>query len=597
MSKRFQKNDYLFVFSLAAVTVFYVFLLFQTPYLNDEIFYPTVPLRLINGESLLQHEWHLTQFSSLFQYLPVKLWLNIKGSSDGIILFIRCCYLLIHIVLTVIIYKFFRKKQNWPVVTALMFYTCLPYGMFALSYASLLVVFLVLFTLSLLSVYEKRVTRTLAFSGFFFGCMCICNPMLCFMFPLYAALFFMWPHKEKIITAVLAKKNKRKNKYKLAVRNQAENTGGEAFSVFFTKSAFLYSCLGLSAIALIAVFFFFSTGGTLASVFENIPNMLGTSEYGTLNIDEIENILLSLKRISAGGFLILPLFILLVYNDKNRKAHDHRLVYLSVAAFLSLVFMVGIFFIKDYDDLMIPFPFFVFSTTCYVLTENKNRSLFYCVWCTSSFVALIQCLASNTRLLALGVVLSVNNIAGVFFVHDLCKEMLASPKKAVEKKTKIVLGTLVVILCSQMVFQCAVDTVGKHPVGDSAYISSGPYAGLYIETAELEKYNETLEDIEYIKSISDKNDPILIYSGSLWSYLCIDRPFAINTAFFSWMFYHDDLKLYYDVNPERIPVYIYVTFDLQEFFVDTLADMFDCTQKEMSNGILLTVENYKLSEK
>ncbi len=600
MIKNLRKSDYWFIVALFAIMMFYIFLLFKVPFLEDENFYPTIPLRLINGDSLFQHEWHLTQFSSLFQYLPVKLWLHIKGSSEGIILFLRCCYLLIHTVLTVIIYKFFRKNEYWSIAVALMFYTYLPYAMFALSYASLLVIFLLLFTLSLFSVYEKRTMRIFTFSGFSFGCMCICNPLLCFLFVPYTIMVFMWPHKKKIITAVFAKTNKRKNNYKKSVRNQSKNTNDKAFSIFFTKSAFLYSSLGISAIALIAIVFFFSTGGTLSSVLKNIPHMIKTSEYDVTSMavsEMFKRQFNSFDKISLHLPFLAPLFFGGVYFDKNRKKESHRLVYLIEAFFISLIYMIGIFLSYDINSFALPFPFTIFSITSYILTNNKNKTLFFTIWCPAALVAIIQLLISNTTLLAFGTVLVVNNIAGLFFVRDLYKEIrtVRNNNKKTESKAKVFRYILLTVVCSQLLYQCCLSSFGKITNTDCVCINEGPYAGLYINVTEKELYSKTLQDIEIIKSVSEEKSPVLIFSDKLWPYIYINRPFATNSAYLTWRIFNESLKLYYEENPDKIPEYIYLSYTYESYYtsyLDELTDIFIFSQQKLSNGILLTVKKY-----
>ncbi len=599
MNIKLQKSDYCFAIALLVGIAFYFLLLFQIPFINDEDFFPIIPLRLINGESLVQHEWHLTQFSSLFQYIPVKLWLSFKGSTDGIILFFRCSYLFVHSIFAILIYKFFRKAEFWAVAASMIFFTCLPYGMFVLSYVSMLILFLLLFTLSLMTIYKKGANSLFIFAGLFFGCCCICNPILCVMFFLYVILYILWPYKEKIISAASIHKTKNKKVvHKKVTKKKANPSIMDSYGVFFTKTALKYSCCGLGIIALIAIIFFFSTGGTISSVFENVSNMLKTSEYNSTSyipFNKIQRLFDSYKTISLNLPFFLPIFFLSVFFDKKRMAHSHRLTYLFIAFCLSIVYIIGIPLSYNIDSFMFAFPFAVFSTTCYILTENKNKTLFYCMWVPCAFVSLVQLSFSNTILLSFGVVLIINNIAGTFFVRDLYKELSSS--KTDNKKTTAIGYILLITICTQLIFQCCTDTIGKFPMKDTSQISVGPYSGLYMKEDDLVFYNETMKDIETIKSITYNDDHIMIFSDSPWPYICIERPIAANTTWLNWKIYPDDLKLYYQENPEKTPVYIYLTFKSDfdyELIFSKLVDMFDFTQETLSNGILLKVEKYKL---
>ena len=121
MIKKMQKSDFIFLAAIIAALLLHLSgILTPLPY-NDEALYPTVPLRFMNGDVMMQHEWHFTQFSSLFLYLPVMAWMNIKGSTEGMILFLRIVYLIIHTLAAFVIYKAFRRYKLWAVAAAVLF--------------------------------------------------------------------------------------------------------------------------------------------------------------------------------------------------------------------------------------------------------------------------------------------------------------------------------------------------------------------------------------------------------------------------------------------------------------------------------------------
>ena len=126
------------MFVALSVHLLFVFL---PHYLPDEPFYATIPYRLLCGDSLIQEEWHLSQLSSFFTYLPVRLWITVKGSADGLFLFLRLVYLLIHTAAAVVIYRLFRTYQYWAIVTALIYYLQTPYKIYAMSYNSMFAFF------------------------------------------------------------------------------------------------------------------------------------------------------------------------------------------------------------------------------------------------------------------------------------------------------------------------------------------------------------------------------------------------------------------------------------------------------------------------
>lgn len=171
MLKRIQKNDYIFIAAILICLIFHIICMYTPVPYDDEALYPTGPLRFINGDIMMQHEWHLSQFSSLFSHLPVLLWITLKGSTEGLILFLRIAYLLIHTSGAVIIYKSFREYKYWAVMAAVLFYTQTPYRMLAISYISMVVFFLLLMGISLFYAYKTEKKAVLHSVRHIFRCL------------------------------------------------------------------------------------------------------------------------------------------------------------------------------------------------------------------------------------------------------------------------------------------------------------------------------------------------------------------------------------------------------------------------------------------
>lgn len=112
MKKWIRNYDFIFVVAMLAGVLLHLSCIFGAEHFADESFYPTVPLRLMNGDSLVSDEWQLTQFLSLFLYIPVRIYMAIKGSTEGIIVFLRFFYLVIHTAAAVGVYAF-SKSTNY----------------------------------------------------------------------------------------------------------------------------------------------------------------------------------------------------------------------------------------------------------------------------------------------------------------------------------------------------------------------------------------------------------------------------------------------------------------------------------------------------
>ena len=608
MIKKLKKTDILFLISLLSVLLVHIFFVFVVPYTDDESYYVTVPLRLLNGDSLVQNEWHLTQFSSLFSYIPVYIWMTIKGSTDGIFIFLRCIYLFVHTTVAVTIYRFFRKYGNWAIMASMMFYVQIAYRIQALSYQSVFVISLLLLSLCLISIYQKKSVISYIFAGICFGCCCVCNPLFCFAFAIYLLVCILWTKRQALINKIIefkasngVKKGKKlTKKQKRAQKQQVINAipDIENYNCFFTKEAILRFSIGIAIIAVVAIVFFFSTGGTIDSIQDNIENLLGSSEYDIASNSVFTKFIDTIKFFSMANLgmpWILPILFISLLIDKDRKNNKHRFVYLSASVLWSILFMFGVMKNIEIHLCAISLPFCVFSTICYLLTENKNKTLFYCMNVPCSIAAFFQYLAADTLLGAIGVVLAVNNVAGVFFATDLWKEMrsVSTNDEETTKKEKsgLLRGIIIVGFCLQILFYGIFYQYGQLYGKDDPKATRGPFSGLYMTEEQYEKYNKAISDMDAIKNISRENDPVLLATYNNWMYLYLERPIATYSAWYRGTIHSKLLINYYKENPDKIPKYIYLeTPDPQNANVKIFSELFVFTRENLSNGVLLTVE-------
>lgn len=610
MTKKLNNTDRLFVISLIIGTVFLSIYLFTYPYLYDEAFYTSIPFRLANGDSLIQHEWHLTQFSSVFSYLPVSIWLALKGSSEGIVVFLRCIYFLIHITATVAIYRCFKKYEKWAIVAAMIFFTQVPYRIFCISYTSMFVLFALLFVLCLLSIYENSSFRLYILAGICFACCCICNPLFCFAVVLYLVAFVVWKKREILKSFVVKVKSLPASKTKKKVEKINAFPDMESYNCFFCKETVIYASLGILIIVVVAVTFFFATGGSINSIFENIQNLIESSEYDAVSgslFSKIKETRYYVDIISFNMPYILPLLCLFLLFDKKRKYNSHRCIYLAISLIISVMYMIGILKEIYFEACFFSLPFVVFSGVCYILTDEKNKKLFHCMWIPGAIAAFFQYTSANTHLASLSIVFAINNIAGVIFVSDLLKEIKneLNPKAKLTRRKKLTtLATTVMCigLCMQFLFHGCVLLYGQLPEKNSVKATSGPYSGMIMSEQQYNNYTKIISDLDLIKSYNVENAPILIASYKNWIYMYTEAPIATYTTWYTGELHKEQLIAYYKENTEKIPEYIYVDpFDFDNEYdpdhlqnsIDVIGEMFEFSKEELSNGVLLTVEKAK----
>ena len=291
--KRLTKTDRIFLVVLAAACLFQLFFLFGPPMLDDETFYLSFPFRLMQGDSLVQDEWHLAQFSSLFSYFPVRIWCALRGSADGLVVFMRCFYLAVHTAAAVLIYGAFRKEGIPAIPASMFFYLQTPYRIYSISYHSMFVLFLLLSFLLLLYIYQSGAKKYCFAAGVSFGACCVNNPLFCVFPLLYLLMFLIFKKKRKSSSVIISnhagKKNRKSKKTKKTknsgkptaskARNSHPSALADSYENFFNRQTVLYMSLGIAAIAAVSVIFFFATGGTIASLQQNLKYLFSTSEY------------------------------------------------------------------------------------------------------------------------------------------------------------------------------------------------------------------------------------------------------------------------------------------------------------------------------
>ena len=619
MKNMVKKIDLLFIFCLTTAFLYLSVFIFTYPYLYDESCYATIPYRFITGDSIIQHEWHLTQFASFFTYIPVKLWLSIKGSSDGIIVFLRCIYLCIHTSVAIVIYRFFKEEKIWAIITAMIFYTQTAYRVLALSYHSVYVVFLILLTFCLFSIYKKANIALYVSSGICYACCCICNPFFCAMFPIYLLFCALWTKREKfrqtainIKTSFIAlktnqpKKNKKKNKKNTKIDAFPEM---ENYSCFFNKQAMIFSAVGLLTVIIAFFIFFIFLGGTFPSILNNFNNILQSTEHRAVSFtifNKIKDTLYYFNRISFNMPFILPILYAVMFFDRNRKDNTHRLLYIASSVILAVMYIFGLVNNAfSFASQIFPLPLAIISFTCYVLTKNKNKKLFYCIWLPALIGTIFQYLAANTHLSAIGIVLTVNNIAGIFFIKDLFIEMQCKKDtKLIEKHSGYARILLCIAICIQLSFNIFVFQYDQIPEKNAIKASDGPFSGIYMSSAQYEHYYNAISDLDFIKENSKKSDPVLIVSYQNWMYLYTERPISTYATWYPNQLEGEALISYYKANPDKTPKYIYIDSTGYHFNNEgtnddinwnTLDEMFEYTKTKLSDGTLLTVTRTKFN--
>lgn len=567
-------NDKKLLYPLAAVCftalTVYLFILVTRGFgFNDEAFYLTFPHRMLKGDRLIIEEWHISQFSSPFLYLPVKIYYSLFG-TEGILLFARRLFICCQVATSVFLFIRLREYGFTALIASLTFchFIFIP----ALSYYTESLIFCAILC-SLLFLGKPLRPAGYIIAGVVAACAVLSEPILAVAYFIYAAVV--------VIRAFIAKYRKKPG--------------------LLNIKTFLLITAGIVATA--AVFLtFLLTRGTLNEYIEALPNFFTDSEYAFPFLSDKPQTLLSNDWYYAVKFMgpvyygIEAILFLLMLLDKKR--HRHRLVYLIVAGVVSLLFLIHInklylFYVYNKAVLVstIPryIPLFLFGLFAWLLLEDKknNKNLFY--WLLSGFVySELFDIASDAYVMCFLMGGVFVNPAVLIMIKKLIGEIRAeigSPETTGQNDGKanalLVLKRAAVITLCLVVASAPLGEIGsfiyetkfpyfEHRFGDfkdeklDTKIERGPYKDLVTTKTAAEIYEKLLDDIDAIKDGGD--GAFYTYDYALL-FLYADKPYSVYSTWYIEKDFESRQLLYWELHPEKLPEYVYIPkYECRGFF-------------------------------
>lgn len=590
---------------------------------EDQSFYLGGALRLTMGDSLLADDWSMTQLSSFLLYLPVKIYLTVFQSTDGIVLCFRYAFIAMQGIVSGFIYALFRKHGFISIFAALIFFSYVPVTIMAISYYSMGLVFVELTGLIMLT--TKKLSKARFFvAGVFFACAVLCNPVLAFAYLLFCISMFIY--------------------------EVSKAKGRPLFSfseITFSFKAWLWVTLGIFMIA--TMFFLFLLSRTnLKDLLDNLPYIFKDPAYifsgDGQNVIDFKFSLHSVANFSRHLVVVYGVLMIVLALDKNRL--KHRTIYLATALFIfflliqhilkaSVVLSISNIYGNDtcgrlftvHDEiatLALMFPLTLLGFTCYVLSENKNKKMFVFLWSFGVLYAVCLDITSDFAPWNSMLGFAVSNTASIFFIKNIIDELRAQKKsdnlknpykKAERNKIRTVTELTSFILASTLVVQVFANL---YVVSDfkstnlaeylnrtsiekmSQTISSGPLKGLKTTNSIENAYQDMLRDLSIIKERNDGH--VLIIPNREWGYVYLNMPYAsfsVNVS--DWGFPGQSrLFEYYRLHPDKTPRYIYIdklsywtylptSDEALESLVDNISRKYTCTVQESAVSYIIEI--------
>lgn len=414
----------------------------------------------------------------------------------------------------------------------------------ALSYNSMAIDLLVIAGL-LMATSDKDKKIPYIISGLSFSAAVLCCPYLAAVYVLYGICV--------IIHTILIKTNTEKTIFSDDI---------------FSAKKFLYFTCGVAILAIIFLIFVF-TKISFSDISANLPGMFSDPEHPRISFaHKVNTFFKSIYNchpyfkvsVIVYGIMLAGMII-----DRNRK--NHRAFYLicnCIITVYSYLLFVPLLTFRYYNAVM--FPIIFIGITSYILCKNKPKKLLVSLFSLGIMYSFCVFFSSNQYFYIIAMASSVANIASFIFLGVLLKEIKENPDEINYGVTlkKVSLGIVIFTIALQTMLQIQI----KHdhcfwetePTKNlTTKIKVGPAKGIYTTQKNAASYNSIYRDLQYYQN--KKHDNMLVLSEKTWCYLALND-FSYGT-FSAWISGEKDssldrLKDFYNVNPDKIPTYIYV---------------------------------------
>ncbi len=532
----------------------------------DESFYLATPIRLVQGDSLIVQEWHLSQLSSIIIY-PIMLVyskiVNIDGGG-GIILTFRLIYLFIHSLVTIFLYFKLKKYGVGAIIATIAYYCYIPVSIPALSYNTIGLSAVAIISVILLTEKEELKVKNGIIVGIFLSVAVLCCPFFVLAYVLYSALVL-----------IIKVKNK-----KIKMQNGITLCSGKA-----------WLSITLSCVACVIVFLIFLlTRCSVKDIFKSIPHILNDPEHESQGLFPLVRFFIGfvgrhklVAIVACGGVLFAGAGIYLFVKDTNRK--EHSAIYVLIVS-VPVVLCNVVLALKSNNVSYAMVAINVIGLICFLLTENKEWKWLYIFWSISIVYSYSSFLGSNTGLSAICQGLAVAVIGSVMMICDFLKE---HPFK---KGAYSIYILLIVVLTLQPITQIGIEankTAGNYIDTEIARFEEGPKAGIYASKNSIEADLLYMKDLEELTEV--EGETVCYFSYKIWLYLYTNNKNGAYSAWLGGINEHNYTRLleYYEINPEKIPDYVFLDgyYPWCRENYQRFAQTFGYTVKETVCGYLL----------
>lgn len=520
-----ENKQSLLVFSIIGI---FALLLFRGAFYGvatpDESFYLTIPYRIILGDALLIDEWHASQLSAFLLYLPMKLFISITGSTDGIVLFFRCLFVLCQTGVSCFTYIRLKKYGKIPaLLSALLFLTYITEQVHMLDYYTMSLMGFQVSGLILLT-DDKPTKFKLIFTGIVFACTVTAQPFNCAVYFIYSltVLVFFFVSKKREYSA-FAKR-------------------------ILSAEAWFLITVGIVLTAIVFLIFMLSQA-PLGELIANIGNLFSGQDHNLPGSTEADSDMFSyltlfktLISFTPVSFFASALVVLLIALDKKRN--ERKKLWLCAGVSVTALYFI-LLLISSAENtaalLFRPYPLFLMTFILIILKKKTNRellSLFISGILYTVFLGIISQALDYVG--AIGLVLS--NTALIPAAKELMdeekeeKQKKPRDKESIAFKAAISTASAIAVICiltgGLLEFADSIISAqfGREAEKTEITLSDGPLKGIKTEKSVSLEYYSVLDDLEEIRENTDGR--VLVAGLIPWTYFCFDEPPATFTTWY-----------------------------------------------------------------
>ena len=526
----------------------------------DEAFYLTIPYRLCQGDSLLVNEWHLSQTSGFLLLPAMRLHMLIFGSTEGIILHFRYLYTAVWGVSAAFFFYRLKSYTFWgAAIASLMFMIYAPFGIMALSYNSMGILFL-LNTIIIAFTAKKHLRVQYVFAGISFAGAVLCCPYLAAVYVLFA------------VTALIA----------------IRLCKGENRRII--KEFLIWTTVGCALLAAIFAVYVLSHA-PLSDIIKAFPTMMQDPEHPPMTLLTKFIIYISAILHSAPHlkWMAISTILLIICGMRFKRL---RGIFLIGICCVALWYLYPLAFQKRYLNYVM-LPLTLIGIYCGFTTNSKQiRGLFIGVLTGLLYTFCIH-MASNQAFFAISSAATVSSVISAVMLPMYITEITQEPENKIPKICTV-LPSVLLILCllgSETLLRYNSIFWESSKISDeNILLEKGPEKGIFSNTARTDEYQRQYEKARPIfEGQYGKN--VLFLSDITWYYLCGN---IRSCAYSSWLSGVTEdtvqrLVTYYEICSEKLPDVIFLE-DIAIPYIETFFPL-GYTVSTLDNGSVILLQN------